>query len=142
LFPFIPEDFDMLTQEFLSELRAAWLPNITEGGLRRLVELLERDSPFLIHGCFSRMVPMGCLATQIAWQHPQTAHLTQEAGITWLHQVAGLNPATSEVLRVWDSCGPHDRALREELLRLFRDELELRQTEPVRREPTRRPSLV
>ena len=132
----------MLTQECLAELRASWLPNITEGGLRRLIELLETDSPYLIHGCFSRVVPMGCLATQIAWQHPETEHLTQEAGITWLHQVAGLNPATSAVLRVWDSFGPHHPELREELLRLFQAELALRQKQPVRRESSSHPSLV
>src|SRR3954465_15446456 len=88
----------MLTPECLGELRSAWLPNITDAGLDRLIDLLEKGSPLLIHGCFTRAVPMGCLATQVAWNHPQTAHLTLDAGITWLHRVAGLNPATSQVL--------------------------------------------
>ena len=94
-------------------MRAAWLPNITDAGLERLIDLLEKGSPLLVHGCFTRAVPMGCLATHVAWNHPQTSHLTLDAGITWLHRVAGLNPATSEVLRPGTSrasttsnCGP------------------------------------
>ena len=56
----------MLSSECLGELRAAWLPNITNAGLNRLVELLEKGSPLLIHGCFTRALPMGCLATEVA----------------------------------------------------------------------------
>ena len=55
---------------------------------------------------------MGCLATHAAWNHPQTAHLTLDAGITWLHRVAGLNPATSHVIREWDRRGASDLGLR------------------------------
>ena len=87
----------MLSRECLGELRSAWLPNITDAGLDRLLELLDRSSPLLISGCFTRAIPMGCLASQAAWNHPATAHLNVEAGITWLHQVAGLNPATFDV---------------------------------------------
>ena len=103
----------MLTAECLGELQGAWLPNMTDAGLDRLVDLLEKGSPFLVHGCFTRAVPMGCLASHLAWHHPETAHLTLDAGITWLHRVAGLNPATSEVLRpgttgasMTSNCGP------------------------------------
>ena len=99
----------MLSQNCIHELRSAWLPNITDAGLNRLIDLLEKASPLLIHGCFTRAVPMGCLATQVAWNHPRTAHLTSDAGITWLHRVAGLNPATSSVLREWDQCDEHGR---------------------------------
>jgi hypothetical protein len=112
----------MLSPECLGELRSAWLPNTTDAGLERLIGLLERGSPLLIHGCFTRAVPMGCLASHIAWHHPRTAHLTGEAGITWLHRVAGLNPATSYVLREWDRRGVHDLDLRGELLAVLRDE--------------------
>ena len=112
----------MLSPECLGELRSAWLPNTTDTGLERLIHLLERGSPLLIHGCFTRAVPMGCLATHIAWHHPRTAHLTGEAGITWLHRVAGLNPATSYVLREWDRRGAHDLDLRGELLAVLREE--------------------
>ena len=112
----------MLSPECLSELRSAWLPNITDAGLDRLVELLEQNSPLLIHGCFTRAVPMGCLATHVAWHHPRTQHLTLDAGITWLHHVAGLNPATSQVLREWDRRGIHDLELRGELLAAFKKE--------------------
>jgi len=109
----------MLSLECLGELRSAWLPNMTDAGLDRLIDLLDRGSPLLIHGCFTRSVPMGCLATQIAWHHPRTAQLTLDAGITWLHQVAGLNPATSAVLREWDCRGVGDLNLRAELRGLF-----------------------
>lgn len=110
----------MLSAECLDELQSAWLPHMTEAGLNRLVELLEKSSPLLIHGCFTRALPMGCLATHVAWHHPETQHLTLDAGINWLHRVAGLNPATSHVLREWDRCGVHDLDLRADLLSIFR----------------------
>jgi hypothetical protein len=118
----------MLSPECLEELRLAWLPHISDAGLDRLVDLLEKNSPLLIHGCFTRAVPMGCLATHIAWHHPRTCHLTLDAGITWLHHVAGLNPATSQVLREWDRRGVHDWELRADLLAFFRTEQRLRRT--------------
>jgi hypothetical protein len=118
----------MLSPESHKELQSAWLPNITDAGLDRLIDLLEKGSPLLIHGCFTRAVPMGCLATQAAWHHPRTAHLTLDAGITWLHRVAGLNPATSHVLRDWDRRGRHDFEVRSELLELFKRELQARRS--------------
>jgi hypothetical protein len=118
----------MLSPECLEELRSAWLPNITDAGLDRLVNLLEKSSPLLIHGCFTRAVPMGCLATHIAWHHPRTQHLTLDAGITWLHGVAGLNPATSHVVREWDRRGIHDLELRADLLTFFRAEQRVRRS--------------
>ncbi|MBY0522752.1 MAG: hypothetical protein K2R98_05115 [Gemmataceae bacterium] len=117
----------MLTSECLQELQTAWLPHITDAGLVRLVVLLEKGSPLLIHGCFSRAVPMGCLATHAAWHHPRTAHLTVEAGINWLHQVAGLNPATSLVIREWDRRGAHDWEMRADLLEVLHTEQTARQ---------------
>jgi hypothetical protein len=117
----------MLSQECLHELRSAWLPNITDDGLNHLINLLEKASPLLIHGSFTRAVPQGCLATHIAWNHPCTTHLTQEAGITWLHHVAGLNPATSHVIREWDRARGVDFEVRAELLSLFRAERDRRQ---------------
>jgi hypothetical protein len=119
----------MLPPECLGELRSVWLPNITDAGLDRLVELLEKSSPLLIHGCFTRAVPMGCLATHVAWNHPRTSHLTLDAGITWLHRVAGLNPATSQVLREWDRRGVRDLELRADLLKVLREERERRRQE-------------
>src|SRR5438132_11164512 len=130
----------MLSQACAQELRLSWLPNITDAGLYRLIELLEKRSPLLIHGCFTRAVPMGCLATQVAWNHPQTAHLTLDAGITWLHQVAGLNPATSHVIRAWDYAGPHNWELRPELLAAFEEESQRRQEN--RTPASRLPALV
>ena len=112
----------MLSAECLSELRSAWLPNLTDSGLNRIIDLLEKGSPLLVHGCFTRVIPMGCLATHAAWHHPQTCHLTLDAGITWLHHVAGLNPATSHVLREWDRRGVRDLDLRADLLQVFRRE--------------------
>jgi hypothetical protein len=110
----------MLSQECLHELRSSWLPNMSDTGLDRVIELLEKSSPLLIHGCFTRSVPMGCLATHVAWNHPRTAHLTLDAGITWLHHVAGLNPATSFVIREWDRRGARDWTIRADLLEVFR----------------------
>jgi hypothetical protein len=130
----------MLSPECLRELRSSWLPNITDAGLDRLIELLEKGSPLLIHGCFTRAVPMGCLATHAAWNHPRTAHLTLDAGITWLHRVAGLNPATSMVIREWDSRGSQNWEVRAELLAAFRGEQERRQGRP--EVESRLPALV
>lgn len=120
----------MLSPETRHELHAAWLPNITDTGLRRIIDLLEKGSPLLISGCFTRAIPMGCLASHIAWNHPETCSLTIDAGITWLHRQAGLNPATSSVLREWDLRGLADLDLREALLHEFRTELATRQTHP------------
>jgi hypothetical protein len=116
----------MLSQECLRELQTAWMPNITDGGLNRLIDLLESGSPMLIHGSFTRAVPMGCLATQIAWHHPRTQKMTLDAGICWLNHVAGLNPATSLVIREWDRAADCDFEIRAELAAAFRREQELR----------------
>jgi hypothetical protein len=112
----------MLSQECLRELKSAWLPNITDCGLDHLIDLLEKGSPMLIHGSFTRAVPMGCLATHAAWHHPQTANMTLDAGICWLNQVAGLNPATSLVIREWDRCSDFDYEVRCDLLTVFKQE--------------------
>lgn len=118
----------MLSSDCIRELRSSWLPNITDAGLRRLIDLLETGSPLLIHGCFTRVLPMGCLATHAAWHHPLTTHFQQDAGIRWLHGVACLNPATSHVIREWDRCGTHDCETRAAFLAELRAELRKRQT--------------
>ena len=104
-------------------------PNLTDAGLGRLIELLETQSPLLVHGCFPKAVPMGCLATHAAWNHPATEHLMLDAGINWLHRVAHLNPATSVVIREWDrrDCsGRYNFDLQADLLAVFREELRRR----------------
>lgn len=121
----------MLSADCLRELRSSWLPNITDAGLDRLIDLLEKNSPLLIHGSFTRAVPMGCLATHVAWNHPRTQHMTQDAGINWLHHVAGLNPATSCVIREWDCRDSFDFDTRRELHQLFCAERERRHGTPV-----------
>ena len=124
----------MLSQECLNEMRSAWLPNVTDKGLDHLIDLLEKGSPLLIHGSFTRAVPMGCLATHVAWNHPRTAHLTLDAGISWL-RLAGLNPATSHVIREWDACRCSNWEFRAEMLSILKGERKRRrQAEtPVRR---------
>jgi hypothetical protein len=117
----------MLSQDCTRELKQAWLPNITNCGLEHVISLLEKGSPFLIHGSFTRAVPMGCLATQIGWNHPRTSKQTLDAGICWLNHVAGLNPATSHVIREWDRCADCDYEMRQDLLAMFRQEREDRQ---------------
>jgi hypothetical protein len=121
----------MLSHECILELQNSWLPNMTDGGLDRVIELLEKGSPLLIHGSFTRAVPMGCLATQVAWNHPQTAHLTLDAGICWLNRIAGLNPATSLIVREWDRCGASDYTVRADLLAEFKEERVRRQVRPM-----------
>jgi hypothetical protein len=110
----------------LNELRDNWFPHTTDAGLDRLIELLESGSPLLIHGAFTRALPMGCLATHIAWHHPETADLSIDAGIAWLTHVAGLNPATSQVIRTWDCGSTLDWELRSELLSECRKERQRR----------------
>jgi hypothetical protein len=112
----------MLSHESVHELRTAWLPHLTDAALDRLIDLLDKNSPLLVHGCFTRTMPMGCLATHAAWHHPETSHLNTEAGITWLHAVAGLNPATSHVIREWDAHGSRNWPVRSALLEIFREE--------------------
>jgi len=112
----------MLTGEFVRELRTSWLPNVSDAGLNRVIELLEKGSPLLVHGRFTGVLPMGCLASHIGWHHPDVAHRTGDAGILWLTRIARLNPATSHVIRSWDCLGPRDWAFRNELTELLRDE--------------------
>lgn len=100
----------------ITEFKAAWLPHISDDGLDRLIDLLSKASPLLIHGAFTRAMPMGCLASHIGWNHEQTCRLQHEAGVMWLSRVAGLNPATSAVILAWDRRGIGDFELRTGLL--------------------------
>jgi hypothetical protein len=120
----------MLSPECVHELKTSWLPHLTDAGLDRLIELLDKGSPLLVHGCFTRAVPMGCLASHAGWNHPTTSHLNLDAGITWLHRVAGLNPATSHVIREWDLRGAHDWQMRAGLLAQLRAERQARLSHP------------
>jgi len=131
----------MLTEACLQELHGAWLPNLSDEGLDRLIDLLEKGSPLLIHGSFTRAMPMGCLATHAAWHHPRTCHLTVEAGITWLHHVAGLNPATSHVIREWDRCAASRWEVRAELLGLLKEHRSSHQAKSTTAAP-REPALA
>lgn len=112
----------MLSAFALRELQTKWFPNLSDEGLERLIDLLESGSPLLIHGCFTKTTPMGCLATHAGWHHPRTAHLTGDAGIVWLTRVAGLNPATSQVIREWDCRANEAWQVRSELAEVFRVE--------------------
>ena len=106
----------MASPNAVAEFRAVWLPHVTDDGLRRLIDLLAKASPLLIHGAFTHAMPMGCLATHIAWNHPRTCRLQHEAGVIWLSKVAGLNPATSAVILAWDKAGTGDFELRSTFL--------------------------
>ena len=122
----------MFPLDALTEFRTKWLPHISDSGLIRIAQLLESGSPFLIHGAFTKAVPMGCLASHIGWNHPVTCALTdEEAGVRWLTRVAGLNPATSAVILAWDRSGVHDADLRHRLLTACREEQARRVEEPV-----------
>jgi hypothetical protein len=122
----------MSLAEPVAEFRTAWLPHVSDDGLHRLIELLEKASPLLIHGTFTRAVPMGCLASHIAWNHPQTCRFDHDAGVVWLSKVAGLNPATSSVILAWDRHGAGDFSLRTALLQACREEQSARRCEPSR----------
>jgi len=113
----------------IAEFRAAWLPHVSDAGLSRIIDLLGKASPMLIHGAFTRALPMGCLATHVAWNHRATAHLQHDAGVMWLCKVARLNPATSSVILAWDKAGVGDYELRTGLLEACLDEREQRTTE-------------
>jgi hypothetical protein len=112
----------MASHNAVTEFRAAWLPHVTNDGLRRLIDLLGKGSPLLIHGAFTRSVPMGCLASHIAWNHPRTRQLQHEAGVVWLSKIAGLNPATSAVILAWDRVGSADLDLRADFYEACLDE--------------------
>jgi len=112
----------MSFQLCLDELRSAWFPNVTDTGLKRLIDLLDKGSPLLIHGSFARAATQGCIATHVAWNHPATEWMDEDAGVRWLTRVAGLNPATSHVLNAWDGYGSADWALRCELLEACKTE--------------------
>ncbi|MBP3954714.1 hypothetical protein J8F10_05375 [Gemmata sp. G18] len=117
----------MPTHDPVSEFRVEWLPHVTKDGLSRIIELLEKDSPLLIHGAFTRTMPMGCLASHIAWNHPQTCKYQHEAGVMWLSRVAKLNPATSSVILAWDRHGAADFSLRSDLLEACLEEQQRRE---------------
>jgi len=110
----------------LDELRDHWFPHTTDHGLDRLIDLLEKGSPLLVHACFTRAVPQGCLASHVAWNHPKTDCLSEDAGVRWLTKVAGLNPATSRVINAWDKGGMSDWNLRSALLEACKAERERR----------------
>jgi hypothetical protein len=125
----------MSTRTAILEFRAVWLPNVSDSGLSRIISLLESASPYLIHGSFAKSLPMGCLASHIAWNHPKTARFQDEAGIQWLCKVARLNPATSHLVMAWDQSGLYDHDLRFGLLDACYAEQALRadfaETEPL-----------
>jgi hypothetical protein len=131
----------MLPAEVVRELRESWLPNASPAGLDRVIDLLEKGSPFLLSGRFTETLPRGCLATHIGWHHPAVAHRTFDAGILWLTRVARLNPATSVVIREWDRRGPQDWAFRTELLELLK-EARGRSASPVSAAPSCEPAGV
>lgn len=111
-----------LTESFTRELEHHWFPGTPNSALDHLLRLLETASPLLVHGCFTRVPPQGCIATQIAWHHEKTARLGQDAGIIWLDQIAKLNPISSVVLSTWDMLGSQDVGLRHALMEQFRTE--------------------
>ena len=121
----------MVSQDCLREWQDQWLPHVTDSGLTRLAELLEKASPLLIRGSFQRASVMGCLATQAAWHHPKTQCRRHDAGVAWLGSVVGLCSSRSHVIREWDlSVGNslNHFELRQALLQALRQEQARRQT--------------
>jgi hypothetical protein len=112
----------MLSADFVRELRESWLPHVSDTGLDRVIDLLEKGSPLLLSGRFTEALPRGCLATHIGWHHPAVGHRTMDAGVLWLTRVARLNPATSVVIREWDRRCPQDWTFRSDLLEHLKQE--------------------
>ena len=125
----------MLSPQAVSELRTAWLPNLTKGALRRLIELVERRHPFLIRGNWSAAHAMGCLATHAAWNDSRTEDRHADAGYVWLLNVAGVE--RSHVVREWDAAGDNESNLRSQLLAFLRQELSRRSEEVAEHEHIR-----
>lgn len=123
----------MLSKECAIELRELWFPHLSDSGLHRLIELLEKGSPTLLHGCFTKTNTMGCLATQAGWHHPRTCQLQHDAGVVWLQQIVGLHPGRSRVIAEWDARGSQDFELRQDLLAIFFEEKQKRQTNSANR---------
>ena len=111
----------------MDELHHRWFPGAMDGAIDQVIRLIEAASPLLVSGYFCKLPPQGCLATQIAWHHPKTCHLNQDAGIVWLDRVANLSPVTSHVLTFWDARGSSDLAYRHFLLDQFKSERSRRQ---------------
>ena len=44
----------MLSTDCVRELQSSWLPHLTDSALNRLIDMLEKNSAMLIHGCFTR----------------------------------------------------------------------------------------
>ena len=76
---------------------------------------------------------MGCLATHIAWHHPEHLQFPLDAGVYWLSQVAGLNPVSSHVIREWDQACEFDWLIRADLLEELKEHRKTRQEQTVSR---------
>ena len=125
----------MLSNACIDELRTGWFPHLTDSGLSRLAEMLEKGDPLLFRGSWAAVSVQGCLATHAGWHHPATSELGGQAGFVWLRAVAGIDPLTSYVLSEWDhtQCDWQTRA---EFLAEFRGEQRRREAtlEPCDRE--------
>ena len=114
-----------LSMEARRELEQHWLPNLSDWGLARLADMLDRGDPMLIRHNWAAARAMGCLATHAGWNHEETEHLGDSAGREWLARVAGIPLCRSYVVRDWDFAGSDPYRLwelRGELVRLFREE--------------------
>ena len=119
----------MLSPECLGEFRGSWLPHITDAGLDRLIDLLEHGSPLLIHGCFTKAVPMGCLASHVALEPPE--HLPFDPGRRYYLATQSRIAQSSDValLREWDQRGICDLEMRSDLIDILSKERSTRQTQ-------------
>ena len=62
----------MLPADFVHELRTAWLPNVSDAGLERVIDLLEKGSPLLLSGRFTGAAAMGSFQSRSIPVSPAT----------------------------------------------------------------------
>ncbi len=118
----------MFSPEFVVEFRSLWLPQMSTSGLRKLIQLLQENSPGLVHGAFTDYQGGGCLATHAGWNHPATAGSGPSAGTEWLLLLKNAG-SLSRVICEWDMVRPYDTRYpecRQHLLALLREELAAR----------------
>jgi len=115
----------MLPQDCLANLNHAGCRTSPMPGSIASSNCWKKEVRFLIHGSFSRAMPIGCLATHIAWHHPATEQTTlsrramaQPRGRAQSGQLTGHSRMGSGQECNWE--------VRQDLLGVFKEHREVR----------------